>query len=303
MIEKIPLKIRLAIPKRIHNLFFLFLDSFEVMIKRREWNIPPKHLNLVGGKNPKNLDYQTYFKKVGKHFLKLFKKLGHLEPSNNVLDIGCGIGRMARPLTTFLNPDAYYCGFDINKEVIDWVQKHITSYYPNFHFKYIDIKNPLYNVKGSQESNKFRFPYKNAVFDFIFLTSIFTHFQEEEMSKYLDEIYRVLRPDGTVFITLFLINPESRMQMQKGLCVYKFRRITKVMWSLGTAIAEHGIAYEESFIKTLIDEKGFKIVNIFYGNWVQREEFTSLQDIVILKKKEWENENWLELKPISASFA
>lgn len=49
------------------------------------------------------------FKKTGEEFLGYFTNCG-LQPEHNVLDIGCGIGRMAIPLTRFLK--GRYEGFE-----------------------------------------------------------------------------------------------------------------------------------------------------------------------------------------------
>ena len=41
-------------------------------------------------------------------------------PGERVLDVGCGIGRMARPLAGYLTGDGSYDGFDVNREGIRW---------------------------------------------------------------------------------------------------------------------------------------------------------------------------------------
>ncbi|MCT4572638.1 class I SAM-dependent methyltransferase, partial [Bacillus thuringiensis] len=56
---------------------------------------PPELVQYVGGD----------FKKVGKEFLKHFIQIGALKPNEKVLDVGCGVGRMAVPLLNYLNDD------------------------------------------------------------------------------------------------------------------------------------------------------------------------------------------------------
>ena len=46
-----------------------------------------------------------------------------LLPWYRFLDVGCGCGKLARPLTTFLNSEGGYDGIDITREVIDWCKK------------------------------------------------------------------------------------------------------------------------------------------------------------------------------------
>ena len=57
-----------------------------------------------------------------------------LRSSDRVLDIGCGIGRLAIPLTSYLSENGSYEGFDIWPESIDWCRKAITPRFPRFRF-------------------------------------------------------------------------------------------------------------------------------------------------------------------------
>ena len=58
-----------------------------------------------------------------KNTLELFKEYGNLLPEHTVLDIGSGIGRMAVPLTSYLNNTSQYEGFDIVAEGVNWCKK------------------------------------------------------------------------------------------------------------------------------------------------------------------------------------
>lgn len=80
-----------------------------------------------------------------------------------MLDVGCGSGRMALPLTGYLNSEGRYAGFDISQKAIAWCQEHITSAHPNFQFEVSDIYNSLYNPKGKYQSLDFRFPYPDFI--------------------------------------------------------------------------------------------------------------------------------------------
>src|SRR5262249_30222476 len=91
--------------------------------------MPPMELNFVGG-GP--------FDAIGQHCLQQFVEVGGLKPHHRVLDIGCGIGRMAIPMTQYLSPQGSYEGFDIVDIGIDWCKAHITTQYPNFRFQMAD---------------------------------------------------------------------------------------------------------------------------------------------------------------------
>ncbi|MDN3719227.1 class I SAM-dependent methyltransferase [Roseibium salinum] len=72
-----------------------------------------------------------------------------MRENERVLDIGCGIGRMAVPLTQYLDPaTGQYEGIDPSSHGIQWCSRNISSVYPNFRFRHLDIAHELYNPKG-----------------------------------------------------------------------------------------------------------------------------------------------------------
>ena len=95
--------------------------------------VPPQEDNFVG-----DGDYLT----IGTEFLGYFVDLAGLSEQERVLDIGCGIGRMAVPLTQYLDPDSgQYVGIDPASPGIQWCTENIGSVYPNFRFMHLDIAN------------------------------------------------------------------------------------------------------------------------------------------------------------------
>lgn len=167
----------------------------------------PVELDFVGGQ---------LFEETGIEFLKYFREIGELKPHHNVLDVGCGIGRMAIPLAGYLTGKGSYKGFDIVPAGVEWCQSNITPKFPSFEFTIADIYNKLYNPNGTQQSENYAFPYDAGSFDFVFLTSVFTHMYAEDLENYLAEVSRVLRPGGTCLITFFLINEDSQQQIDSG---------------------------------------------------------------------------------------
>lgn len=128
--------------------------------------IPPKSLSFVG---------KGDFEKIGREFRQHFIALAGLRPEHRVLDVGCGIGRMAIPLTEYLSPAGGYWGFDIVRKGIDWCSERITPKFPNFQFRHSDVYNQHYNPGGTVRACDYRFPFEDNFFDFVFLTSVFTH--------------------------------------------------------------------------------------------------------------------------------
>lgn len=185
--------------------------------KWRRVAVPPRELqDWVGGGGP------AVFKATGDEFLGYLVDLCGLQPSAAVLDVGCGSGRMALPLTGYLNREGRYAGFDVSAEAIAWCTENISGSHPNFHFKVVDIHNGAYNPTGTYKSSDFRFPYPDESFDVVLLASLFTHMLPSDVEHYLHEIVRVLKPGGRSLITFFLLNEESSALITQGKASFDF---------------------------------------------------------------------------------
>jgi SAM-dependent methyltransferase len=68
------------------------------------------------------------------------KFYGEMTKSSRVLEVGCGLGRVAYPLRHQLLTGSYD-GFDICAFKIDFLQSTFSPRYPNFRFAHADIHN------------------------------------------------------------------------------------------------------------------------------------------------------------------
>ena len=181
----------------------LLIDSGAWLSGEVDRNIPPMRLRFVGRGN---------FTATGCEFLRYFTEYGGMKPDNSVLDVGCGIGRMAIPMTKYLK-EGRYRGFDIVETGINRCRENITPKHPNFEFPHADIYNKAYNPNGAGRAADFGFPCDDSSFDFAFATSVFTHMPREDTEHYLTEIGRALKPGGSLLSTWFLLNDSSRAQI------------------------------------------------------------------------------------------
>jgi SAM-dependent methyltransferase len=167
----------------------------------QDYQLPVHLLNLTGG----GVDMLG---PIGEKHVSNYEQFMELAEGCTVLEIGCGIGRDAFQLVSRQPPIGRYIGIDVTRDSIIWCQKNITTRHPNFVFHHFDAKHELYNPLGSKTSMDFRLPAEDGSVDRIFLGSVFTHLFEEEITHYMKEIRRVLRPDGLAYATFFLYSPE-----------------------------------------------------------------------------------------------
>jgi len=267
----------LPVPIRLfaRRLYYLPIDIFDSVSGQRPDGVPPRGKIFIGPGD---------YVKLGEKYLGYFRELAGLKPNHAVLDIGCGIGRMALPLTGFLNEKGSYEGFDIVKSGIDWCEKHISTRYPNFRFKYTGLYNQLYNTSDKVDAGNFVFPYTAAKFDFVFLTSVFTHMMPAEVENYIKEISRVMKPGATCLMSFFIVNCESEDLMIKKPTHMTFP-INKGFYRLHSSqVDTANVAYDEEWLLEKLDKAGLKIDDIKYGQWCNRDTYFDYQDLLICSK-------------------
>ena len=162
-------------------------------------DLPPLRLRFVGAGD---------FRTTGEHLADLLRDVGGLSPSHHVLDMGCGVGRVALALRTRLGPAGRYEGFDVVQPWVRWCQRHISRCDPRFSFRHAPVQNPEYNPRGIR-ATEYHFPYAPARFDLAFATSLFTHLAVEETAHYLAEAARVLAPEGRLVASFFLLDERA----------------------------------------------------------------------------------------------
>jgi SAM-dependent methyltransferase len=240
--------------------------------------VPPTRLMFDG---PRGV---AAFRRNGTEFLRHFRVLGGLDPEDDVLDVGCGIGRKMLPLTTYLSPRARYEGFDINPVGVEWCARTVTPRFPNFRFQVADVCNAHYNPAGTQRAADYVFPFEDASFDFVFLGSVFTHMVPEEVDNYLGQVARVLRPGGRMLATFFLLNGDAEGAVRSGRAFYDFRFARDGHRVVDPDNPEYAVAYPEADALRALARNGLALrPPVHHGSWTGRGG-ESFQDIVVATK-------------------
>jgi SAM-dependent methyltransferase len=239
--------------------------------------VPPPREELVGSTGGGD------FIEVGDEFFTLFRRAG-LRPTDDVLDVGCGAGRMARPLAGWL--EGRYEGFDVEPAAIEWCRSRIARRHPNFAFTLLDVANDYYNPAGGADAASVRFPYEDDRFDFALLTSVFTHLVPAELLHYLDELARVVRRGGTVFATYFLLDPEVDLALDAGRAwrPLPHLEVDPVLGEYRIAdpsAPSAAVAYRREAIEAVHAERGLEITSVWAGRWSGRPDGPTAHDVTV----------------------
>jgi SAM-dependent methyltransferase len=257
--------------------YLTILKDFVKRLIKGELHLPPWWLRDVGGSD---------FVATGQEFLELFIQVGNLQPDEQILEIGCGSGRMAIPLTHYVNRNGSYKGIDIVKQSVTWCQQNISRRHSNFCFLHADLYNKRYNPNGRYQAKDYTFPFQDECFDFIFLTSVFTHLLPADTRRYLLEIARLLRQSGRGFFTFFLLNETQQTLARQGRNDIHFKYGSDLCRMRDESVPESALAYDERYLLELLSECGLELYDqVHYGTWSGREEGLSYQDILLVRRK------------------
>ena len=133
------------------------------------------------------------FEKVGQLEFNLLKHFG-LNKANDILDVGCGSGRLAFALKDFLS--GKYIGFDILQEPLDYARRKCSR--DDWEFNLIEDDN---------------LPRQLSSFDFVTFFSVFTHILDEDIFFYLQESIRLMKPDGKIIFSFLDFECESHWRI------------------------------------------------------------------------------------------
>lgn len=250
----------------------LTLDKLDFLYRLAagKLHLPPYTLrSLVGGARG--------FEDVGPWFLREFKRLEFIQPQSRLLEIGCGCGRLAFSFCRDAELRAQqvtYAGMDVDKKSILWCQSHISSDNPNFSFYHADVRNGFYNRHGKSEAKNYVFPHEDNSFDFIILTSVFTHLMEDDMKHYLAELYRLLRPNGYIYASFFTYRTPDEAMRGVARHLYTFADFHGHVAFHAKDVSERAVAYEERYLLNLVRSNNLILRELMYG----------AQDALILTK-------------------
>lgn len=238
--------------------------------------LPPEWLTSQAGPGS--------FTEIGRQWARHLIDLCDLEPGERVLDVGCGAGRLAIPLTEYLSREGTYEGLDVLPWAVDWCRQEITSRHPGFTFTHADVASGQYYPEGSVEAEQYTLPYESGRFDVVCALSLFTHMLPDGLERYLSEFARVLGEGGRALLTFYLLNDEALEAVEGGRTdpMYRFgHRVGSGRVTYEDA-PEYIVGYDEAFVVEACSRAGLRVRRpLFHGRWADRKSALTWQDVVV----------------------
>jgi ubiquinone/menaquinone biosynthesis C-methylase UbiE len=128
----------------------------------------------------------------GKHTADFLRSVLQIEPTDRVLEIGCGVARIGHELAPFC---AEWHGSDISGNMIKFARAR-TDDIPNIFLH--ELPEPNLSI------------FNGGYFDCVYSTIVFMHLDKAEMFNYMRETYRVLAPGGRAYFDTYnIVAPEA----------------------------------------------------------------------------------------------
>jgi SAM-dependent methyltransferase len=169
-------------------LSFHFVESYRELVRDliARYPLPEAMSRAVGGD----------FDALGEIEKQLLIGYGLL-PEHTLLDVGCGSGRLAKRLVTYLT-SGRVLGTDVVPELLEFARIGCP---PSWQFVLVE---------------DLRIPFANREADFASFFSVFTHLLHEESFCYLFEARRVVKPGGLIVFSF--LEFEYNWDLFKEMC-------------------------------------------------------------------------------------
>jgi ubiquinone/menaquinone biosynthesis C-methylase UbiE len=113
------------------------------------------------------------------------RELAAVTPGDDVIEIGCGAGRVGRHLAPHCRT---WTGADVSANMLGFARESLADL-PNVHFQ----KLTGYDLSGVAD----------ASYDVVYCTGVFMHLDEWERYRYVRDARRVLRAGGRLYVDNF----------------------------------------------------------------------------------------------------
>jgi ubiquinone/menaquinone biosynthesis C-methylase UbiE len=116
-------------------------------------------------------------------------------PGMRVLEVGCGSGSYTTFIARAVGEEGEVCALDIQPEMLAQIQAKLS----------LPHNRDITNIR-LYEGSAYELPFENDSFDLVYMITVLQEIPDR--LRALQEIYRVLKPDGRLAVTEFLPDPD-----------------------------------------------------------------------------------------------
>lgn len=229
-------------------------------------DLPPNHLRIRIGVGNRILNDHIHFVETGSRCWLTFLSRQYCTFRSDVVELGCGCGRVARSLKDDWF-EGTYLGVDIDSEMLEYCRRN----FPEGRFQFIRSphRSATYSSGSSYDARETTSELMIAEpqsKDFVYSISLYSHLLEIEVTDYMQETYRMLRAEGIMYMTFFCI---EHVELGRR---WTFRHQRGNAFVESAQYPEAAVAYHEDFMVELAKNCGFREVTVAPGK-VQSELF------------------------------
>ena len=225
------------------------------------------------------------FRVSGTRNVESIVELCGLKSRAQVLEVGCGCGRIATALAPHLTESGSYEGFDVAAPLLNWCREELQPRLPNFRFHLAaEVHAPSHNPSGTKSAAEFKFPYASGSFDLVILSSVLTHMLPGAIENYLRETARVLRSGASAFISVLLFDEAAANAVNAQTTIFDFRHRVGPCWTFDAEHPEEGIACDETWFFEEVNRVGLRASTVRRGDWREVRSYMITHDYVVATK-------------------
>lgn len=221
--------------------------------------LPPPELRMLVAGTSEVSWFLTFGRAMFDTIVTLADRHGApVERMHNVLEFGCGSGRVLRHWQGVRGPAMH--GTDYNPALVAWCREHL----PFARIGQNRLAPPL--------------PYADASFDFVYAISVFTHLKESLQHAWMAELRRILTPGGHLLFTTHGVSLRHQLTAIEGAAFDSGRLVVRYEETSGMNLCS---AYHpEPFVRDRL-ASGFDVRELIPVG--QRESIG--QDVYLLRKR------------------